>query len=441
MANKIDKIQLPDGQVLELDSKSQITNCLLEVPQRIKLELNDGVLTLKAGSQVIVPNGFEADGTTPKFDYVDIPSDLILNRSSWHTSLKYVYVIQNSVYPRYFNTGQCFSGATAPTGGTYLLWFDTTNNLIKESQDGGATWTGRKASFPVCLFSANGNQVTSIDQVFNGMGYIGNTIFCDKEVKGLIPNGFNIDGTLNNIEFTTSGVLTATCNISGNNLNLGLSRNNFLNFISNNYRQDLNINVNSEGLNTHSAIVGTWSADSTGRITSFQPKLTFRAVDYNDLNEIYNDLNEIKPRIGQPQLSLDNVLPSNCVWLEGATVSRTTYSKLFAIYGTTYGEGDGSTTFVLPNFLNRAVWGSNGFGYIVAGLPNITGNIKIMSYGSGSIDGAFNIGVSTGGRFAEGSDAILYNTSFDASRSNSIYGNNTTVQPPAIKVRVYARYQ
>ena len=78
MTNKIDKIQLPDGQVLELDSKSQITNCLLEVPQRIKLELNDGVLTLKAGSQVIVPNGFEADGTTPKFDYADITSDKIL---------------------------------------------------------------------------------------------------------------------------------------------------------------------------------------------------------------------------------------------------------------------------------------------------------------------------------------------------------------------------
>lgn len=39
-------------------------------------------------------------------------------------------------------------------------------------------------------------------------------------------------------------------------------------------------------------------------------------------------------------------------WLEanGAAVSRTTYSALFAVYSTTYGVGDGSTTFNLPNY-------------------------------------------------------------------------------------------
>ena len=42
---------------------SQITNCITEIPQDIKLELKDGVLTLKAGSKVYVPNGFEANGT------------------------------------------------------------------------------------------------------------------------------------------------------------------------------------------------------------------------------------------------------------------------------------------------------------------------------------------------------------------------------------------
>jgi hypothetical protein len=37
-------------------------------------------------------------------------------------------------------------------------------------------------------------------------------------------------------------------------------------------------------------------------------------------------------------------------WLKcnGATVSRTTYSRLFAAVGTTFGSGDGSTTFRLP---------------------------------------------------------------------------------------------
>lgn len=38
-------------------------------------------------------------------------------------------------------------------------------------------------------------------------------------------------------------------------------------------------------------------------------------------------------------------------WLvcDGSAVSRTTYADLFAVIGTTYGSGDGSTTFNLPN--------------------------------------------------------------------------------------------
>lgn len=42
-------------------------------------------------------------------------------------------------------------------------------------------------------------------------------------------------------------------------------------------------------------------------------------------------------------------------WLlcDGSAVSRTIYSDLFAIIGTTYGEGDGSTTFNLPNVVDK----------------------------------------------------------------------------------------
>jgi microcystin-dependent protein len=42
-------------------------------------------------------------------------------------------------------------------------------------------------------------------------------------------------------------------------------------------------------------------------------------------------------------------------WLvcDGSAVSRTTYATLFAVLGTTYGVGDGSTTFNLPNMKGR----------------------------------------------------------------------------------------
>lgn len=42
--------------------------------------------------------------------------------------------------------------------------------------------------------------------------------------------------------------------------------------------------------------------------------------------------------------------PSGFLLCDGAAVSRTTYSDLFALIGTTFGVGDGSTTFNLPNF-------------------------------------------------------------------------------------------
>jgi microcystin-dependent protein len=45
--------------------------------------------------------------------------------------------------------------------------------------------------------------------------------------------------------------------------------------------------------------------------------------------------------------------PTGWLACNGSNVSRTTYSALFAIIGTTWGAGDGSTTFGLPNLLNN----------------------------------------------------------------------------------------
>lgn len=49
--------------------------------------------------------------------------------------------------------------------------------------------------------------------------------------------------------------------------------------------------------------------------------------------------------------------PTGWNFCHGATLSRTTYSALFAVIGTTYGIGDGSTTFTLPNLKSRVPMG------------------------------------------------------------------------------------
>ena len=53
-------------------------------------------------------------------------------------------------------------------------------------------------------------------------------------------------------------------------------------------------------------------------------------------------------------------LPSGFLECDGTAVSRSTYSALFAIVGTTYGAGDGSSTFNLPNLADNVPMGKSG---------------------------------------------------------------------------------
>ena len=131
-------------------------------------------------------------------------------------------------------------------------------------------------------------------------------------------------------------------------------------------------------------------------------------------------------------------------WLlcDGSAVSRTMFPDLFAAIGTTYGAGDGSTTFNVPDYNSAARFaqGSTVAGQVKqAGLPNITGGIsgyydfagghtpvtrgalfknELFGNQTGSSGGGYNLGLG-----------------FDASRSNSIYGNSDTVQPNALTCR------
>ena len=56
--------------------------------------------------------------------------------------------------------------------------------------------------------------------------------------------------------------------------------------------------------------------------------------------------------IGTLLLYADSTYPTGWLRADGTAISRTTYADLFAIIGTTYGAGDGSTTFNLPNLLS-----------------------------------------------------------------------------------------
>lgn len=56
---------------------------------------------------------------------------------------------------------------------------------------------------------------------------------------------------------------------------------------------------------------------------------------------------------GIPLPFAGSVLPNGFLFCNGAAVSRTTYANLFNVIGTTYGSGDGTTTFNVPNMQRR----------------------------------------------------------------------------------------
>ena len=90
----------------------------------------------------------------------------------------------------------------------------------------------------------------------------------------------------------------------------------------------------------------------------------------------------------------------------------------------------------------RALWGGNGSNAnstIEAGLPNITGTFKDNGHaGALAATGAFTgTKDGTGSNSGWAGDGGTY--TFNASRSNSIYGKSSTVQPPAYIVNVWRR--
>ena len=133
-------------------------------------------------------------------------------------------------------------------------------------------------------------------------------------------------------------------------------------------------------------------------------------------------------------------------WLvcDGSAISRSTYANLYSAIGTAYGEGDGSTTFNLPDLLDKFAEGSSTVGTEKeAGLPNITGGIDMLvTYKNDTAyTGAFDTTWS-GTWKKSGVDQTLWNSNmvFDASKSSEIYGNSETVQPEAVTFLPIIKY-
>lgn len=342
-------------------NESILTNCLTEIPQDIKLELSNGTLTLKAGSKVYVPNG------VGKFDVVTIQKDVGGKRTS--TGQEFLLSDKNGGIAFW---RKLYSGDSKPVDSGSYVWYDTANNVIKATTDGGASWLSEKFSLPLGIYTANGTGVTSIDQVFNGFGYIGNNTFILPGVKCKRTNGFNTDGSLNSIDTTITKVTIPSFDTEvGRSLYFITGDNSAVsNFVSGNiYVYDKSIN-NFITRNTKEVrnlcFAYSVTKDSTGRITSLTPNTAFHATDYN----------EFAREVGRSaKVDEDNTFTGVNKFNEAIIASRVSYTK------SNYVNGFSDILLTYDSDKNwwaqlRAQNTSTAFGYMGIYVNEDTGEVK-----------------------------------------------------------------
>lgn len=130
-------------------------------------------------------------------------------------------------------------------------------------------------------------------------------------------------------------------------------------------------------------------------------------------------------------------LPVGFLLCDGSEVSKTDYADLYVVVGNKFGTATDTTKFKLPDLRDKFIQGANdNLGTSKdAGLPNITGSFTSYDYVYGNAKDSFTRAISnkdSGSNIVDPTDApyVMYN--FDASKSNAIYGNSDTVQPPSV---------
>lgn len=98
------------------------------------------------------------------------------------------------------------------------------------------------------------------------------------------------------------------------------------------------------------SIGGYYNEDESEYQAQFKKAVNFYGGIYKNGVEIGGESLPIGSMI--PYGSQNNI-PSNWKICDGSAISRTDYAELFNVIGTSYGEGDGSTTFNLPNKKGR----------------------------------------------------------------------------------------
>ena len=102
----------------------------------------------------------------------------------------------------------------------------------------------------------------------------------------------------------------------------------------------------------------TDNGDGTKTLTPFPGEITEEGTPVNaaNLNKLKDGIFQAAP-VGAVMHFARTTAPDGWLECNGQAVSRTTYADLFAVIGTTFGVGNGSTTFNLPDLRGEFIRG------------------------------------------------------------------------------------
>ncbi len=434
---------------------SYITNCITKIPQDIILDLTGNVLTLKAGSKIYYPNGF--DGTNRIFGNFTLTNDLVLSlgSSSWTNEPHTIIVLNDGTISYGYAFQDVFSGDNAPTTTSqHALWYDTGNNIVRRTTDSGTTWSNVPYSLPVCVAINTGGHCDSISEFFNGIGYIGGHFFRLPGLSGLAPNGKAANGTYINEEWTIDEVMIdAMVGSAGKYDLLAGSANMRVQSDAAWFVQNSRPTVSTSSAGWYDTLSNKiYYTDDQGA-TWTQQLVTLLGNCTNDATRVtkfeFEGLVNINKTSGSSNIAemLEIMYPVGGLYM--GTQSSCPMSILMP-----------GTTWDLVSS-GKALWTgdtTNGNTTIEAGLPEITG--RLLSGVDYTMDDtnkfpvvgpySSNPGAFTGDGWIT-SQNLIKNVEqsagtnrqaiikFSAQSYNSIYGNSTTVQPPAYVVNVWRR--
>lgn len=307
------------------------------------------------------------------------------------------------------------NGKYLTTSGEYPYWATITQLPSQINQNGKYLRTdGTEASWVVLNYATNLSYSNKVLQLLNQNGEdIGNSVTIDS-----LPDQSGQSGKF----LTTDGTDASWTTI----------------------QQSPDVDDKSISLNASNELQAVGVIDQQDGTTALKQwsgtKQQYDSILSKDENTIYN----VSDEPNTFQTLLQTIYPVGAIYIGTMNIC-----PLAALFGT--------WQLVAQDRVLQGADSNHSAGTTIeAGLPNITGQDQMDWYGvhsgvvnnnnSATHSGCFNaerisVGGALGGNSSGTSATTERGIAFDASKSNSIYGNSTTVQPPAYVVNIWQRVQ